>query len=211
MIVPAPPRRSTSVRAAVLAGGAASRYGGEPKGLLSVGGRRILDRVVDAVAAATAAAPVLVANAPDAAAWRPDLVTLGDARPGCGSLGGIYTAVAAGADPVLCVAWDMPFVPAELLRALIAGAAGHDAFLPESDGRRGVEPLCAVYGPACGPAIERQLAAGDLRAIGFHDAVRVGRLPLAQVRRFGDPATLFFNVNRPDDLERAEDLWRRHG
>jgi molybdopterin-guanine dinucleotide biosynthesis protein A len=72
-----------------------------------------------------------------------------------------------------------------------------------------MEPLCAVYGPACGPAIERQLARGDLRAIGFHDDVRVGRLPLALVRGYGDPDVLFFNVNRPEDLKRAEELWRQ--
>jgi molybdopterin-guanine dinucleotide biosynthesis protein A len=182
-----------------------------PKGLLSVGGRRILDRVVDAVRDATGAAPLLVANAPEAGSWRPDLVTVPDARPGCGSVGGIHTAVTAGAGPVLCVAWDMPFVPVPLLAALIAGSAGVDAVLPESDGRRGVEPLCAVYGPACGAAIERQLAAGDLRAIGFHGDVRVGRVPLARVREFGDPDIMFFNVNQPEDLERAEALWRRRG
>jgi molybdopterin-guanine dinucleotide biosynthesis protein A len=199
------------VRGAVLAGGAARRYGGQPKGLLSVGGRRILDRVVDAVREATGADPLLVANAPEAGSWRPDLATVPDARPGCGSVGGIHTAVTAGAGPVLCVAWDMPFVPVPLLEALIAGSAGVDAFLPESDGRRGVEPLCAVYGPACGPAIERQLAAGDLRAIGFHGDVRVGRVPLARVREFGDPDIMFFNVNQPEDLERAEVLWRRRG
>jgi len=37
----------------------------------------------------------------------------------------------------------------------------------------------------------------------------VGRLPLARVREFGDPDIMFFNVNRPEDLERAEALWRR--
>jgi len=199
------------VRGAVLAGGAARRYGGRPKGLLEVGGRRILDRVADAVAAVTGAPPLLVANALDAAAWRPDLETIPDARPGSGSLGGIYTAVAAAPDPVLCVAWDMPFVPEGLLRALVAGAAagGFDAFLPESGGRRGVEPLCAVYGPACRAAIERRLDAGDLQAISFHADVRVGILPLDRVRAFGDPDELFFNVNVPDDLERAEAVWRR--
>ncbi|HEX9394936.1 MAG TPA: molybdenum cofactor guanylyltransferase [Gemmatimonadales bacterium] len=197
------------MRGAVLAGGAASRYGGRPKGLMEVGGRRILDRVVDAVAAATGAAPLLVANAPDAAAWRRDLHTIPDARPGLGSLGGIYTAVTAAPGPVLAVAWDMPFVTIEVLRALVEGSAGWDVFLPESDGRRGVEPLCAVYGPACGPAIERQIAAGDLKAIGFHPHVRTGRLGLEHVREFGDPAELFFNVNAPDDLERAEAAWRR--
>lgn len=193
----------------MLAGGAARRYDGRPKGLLTVGGRRILDRVVDAVAEATGAPPLLVANAADAPSWRPDLVTVPDIRPGCGSLGGIHTAVTVTAGPVLCLAWDMPFVPVPLLQALIGGADGLDALLPESDGRRGMEPLCAVYGPACGAAIERQLARGDLRAIGFHDDVRVGRLPLALVRGFGDPDVLFFNVNRPEDLERAEELWRQ--
>jgi molybdopterin-guanine dinucleotide biosynthesis protein A len=199
------------VRGAVLAGGAASRYGGRPKGLMEVGGRRILDRVVDAVAAATGAPPLLIANAPDAPAWRRDLHTVADARPGLGSLGGIYTAVTAGPGPVLAVAWDMPFVTAELLAALVDGSAGWDVFLPESDGRRGVEPLCAVYGPACGAAIERQIATGDLKAIGFHAHVRAGRLGLERVREFGDPADLFFNVNTPDELERAEAAWRRRG
>ena len=207
------PAVSPPSRGAVLAGGAARRYGGVPKGLLEVGGRRILDRVVDAVQAATGGAlPLLVANAADASTWRPDLTTIPDARPGGGSLGGIYTAVTAGAAPVLCVAWDMPFVPAALLRALVEGATAgpYDAFLLQSSGRRGLEPLCALYGPACGPAIAQRLESGDLQAISFHPDVRVGILSLAQVRGFGSPDELFFNVNTPDDLARAEELWRRH-
>jgi len=201
------------MRGAVLAGGGARRYGGLPKGLLTVGGRRILDHVAGAVQTVTAAPPLLIANAPDAASWRPDLRTIPDSRPGFGSLGGIYTAVTAGPEPVLCVAWDMPFVPETLLSALVAGAAGggYDAFLPESSGRRGLEPLCAVYGPACAPAIARRLDSGDLQAISFHADVRVGILSLAEVKAFGDPDELFFNVNTPADLARAEALSRRHG
>jgi molybdopterin-guanine dinucleotide biosynthesis protein A len=202
------------MRGAVLAGGAARRYGGVPKGLLEVGGRRIVDRVVDVVQAVTGDPPLLIANAPDAASGRPDLKTIPDVRPGFGSLGGIYTAVGAGPGPVLCVAWDMPFVPDALLRALVDGAAAgnYDAFLPESSGRRGLEPLCAVYGPACGPAIARRLDSGDLKAISFHADVWVGILSLGEVRHVsgGDPDELFFNVNTPDDLARAEELWRRH-
>jgi molybdopterin-guanine dinucleotide biosynthesis protein A len=199
------------VRGAVLAGGAARRYGGRPKGLVELGGRRILDRVVEAVGSVIDEPPVLVANAPEGPTWRPDLRTIPDVRPDGGSLGGIYTAVVSGAGPVLCVAWDMPFLTTGLLRALLEGSSGCDAFLPESDGRRGVEPLCAVYGPACGPAIERQLARGDLRAVGFHPDVKVGTLPLQRVRAFGDPGVLFFNVNTPEDLERAEAAWRQRG
>ena len=199
------------VRGAVLAGGAARRYGGHPKGLVELGGRRILDRVVDAVRTATDEPPVLIANAPDGPTWRPDLRTIPDVRPGSGSLGGIHTAIVSGAGPVLCVAWDMPFVTIELLRALLEGSTGWDAFLPESDGRRGVEPLCAVYGPECAAAIERRLALDDLRAIGFHADVKVGTLPLERVRALGDPDLLFFNVNSPADLQRAEAAWRQHG
>ena len=191
----------------MVAGGAASRYGGGPKGLLEVGGRRILDRVVETLELATGERPTIVANAPDAVSWRPDLRVVPDVLPGQGSLGGILTAVELLA-PVVCLAWDMPFVPAGLLAALAARLDGADAALPESDSRRGVEPLCAAYGSACGPAIRAALERGEARAIGFHRDVRVARLPREDVLQYGDPDVLFFNVNTPDDLERAERLCR---
>jgi molybdopterin-guanine dinucleotide biosynthesis protein A len=194
----------------VLAGGGATRFGGRPKGLETIGGERILDRLVDTLTEALGEPPLLVANAPDAGAWRPGLRVVPDVRPGLGALGGIYTAVVEAPAPVVCVAWDMPFVSVALVRALAAGLDAHDAMLAESDGRRGVEPLCAAYGPACREAIAATLDAGDLRAIGFHPRISVGILPLSQVRRFGDPELLFFNVNTADDLARADGLWRRH-
>jgi len=194
------------VAGAILAGGGATRFSGKPKGLERVAGVRILDRLVDVLGEALGATPLLVANTPDAPTWRPDLRVVADVRPGMGSLGGIYTAVVEAPAPVVCVAWDMPFVTPGLVQALAAGLTEWDAFLPESDGRRGVEPLCAAYGPACAAAIAASIAAGDLRAIGFHRAVRVGRLPLEAVRRLGDPARLFFNVNTADDLARADAL-----
>jgi molybdopterin-guanine dinucleotide biosynthesis protein A len=195
------------IQGAVVAGGAASRYGGRPKGLFEVGGRRILDRAVESLERATGLPPTIIANAPDAASWRPDLEVVPDVLPGQGALGGILTAVERFA-PVLCLAWDMPFVPADLLAALAARLEGADAVLPESDSRRGVEPLCAAYGSACGPAIRAALARGEARAIGFHRDVRITRLPREAVLQYGDPDVLFFNVNTADDLVRAERLCR---
>jgi molybdopterin-guanine dinucleotide biosynthesis protein A len=199
-----------SIRGAILAGGGATRFGGKPKGLEIVGGERILDRLVVAMSSAIGEPPLLVANAPDAESWRPDLRTIPDVRPGLGALGGIYTAVAEAPAPVVCVAWDMPFVSEALIQALAAGLEQHDAVLPESDGRRGMEPLCAAYGGACRDAIADSLTAGDLRAIGFHDRIRVGILSLAEVRALTDPELVFFNVNTADDLAKAEQLWRQH-
>jgi molybdopterin-guanine dinucleotide biosynthesis protein A len=194
----------------VLAGGGATRFEGKPKGLELVGGERILDRLVGVMTAALGEPPLLVANAPDARSWRPDLRTVGDARPGLGALGGIYTAVVEAPAPVVCVAWDMPFVSVSLIRALARALDRNDAVLPQSSGRRGVEPLCAAYGPACRDAIADSLDGGDLRAIGFHDRIRVGILPLAEVRALADPNLLFFNVNTADDLAKADELWRQH-
>ena len=197
------------MRGAVLAGGGATRFGGKPKGLEVVGGERILDRLVRVMTAAFDGPPLLVANAPDAPGWRPDLRVVPDLRPGLGALGGIYTAVAEAPAPVVCVAWDMPFVPEALLRRLADGLRAHDAFLPESGSRRGVEPLCAAYGPACRDAIARSLEEGDLRAVAFHARIGVGILPLSEVGRFGDPELLFFNVNTADDLALTDGMWRR--
>lgn len=187
----------------VLAGGAASRYGGLPKGLEHVGGRRIVDRVADALRAVTDDL-LLVANDPGAGAWLPGVRHAEDVLPGEGSLGGIHAALVHASCPVLVVAWDMPFVPSELLARLRELGQSADAAVPESGSRRGVEPLCAWYAPACIPAIERSLAAEDRRVVAFFDTVRVARLPADQVAAFGDPEWIFMNVNTPDELVRAE-------
>lgn len=191
------------MRGAVLAGGRASRFGGRPKGLEHVGGQRILDRVADAVASATGEWPFLIAEPRSAVGWHPNLRAHGDVVPGCGSLGGIYTALTVTHEATLVVAWDMPFVTHAVLRRLLDDLDSFDAFLPESDAPRGVEPLCAVYGPACIEPIRERLDALDFRATAFHDAVNVGTLPLAEIRKYGNPETLFFNVNTEADLERA--------
>lgn len=196
------------MRGAILAGGHASRYGGRPKGLERVGGERILDRLCDAMTRVLGEAPLLIANDPAADRWRRGLKVVRDVRPDCGTLGGILTAVSAGDGPVLLTAWDMPFVPEALLETLVAGADGHDVFLPASANRRGVEPLCGVYGPGCRGPIVEALDAEDFRAVAFHDAVRVGTIPLETVQTFGDPDILFFNVNTAADLADAEARWQ---
>jgi molybdopterin-guanine dinucleotide biosynthesis protein A len=177
---------------------------------VEVGGRRILDRLVDVCTEAFGLPPLLIANSPEAPSWRDDLRVRQDVRPGLGAVGGILTAVVEAPAPVVVVAWDMPFVTVPLLRTLASRLDGADACLPGSGGPRGMEPLCAAYGPACGPAIEAAVEAGDHRAIGFHDRIRVSILSGGTLAALGDPAVLFFNVNTPDDRAEAEALWQKH-
>ncbi len=191
-----------------MAGGAATRFGGKPKGLETVGGERILDRVVRVVSDAVGELPLLVANADDAHEWIEGAVVAKDVIPNCGTLGGIYSAIARSPGPVLIAAWDMPFVSTELLKAVIAGTSAFDVFLPESNGPLGFEPLCGVYSPACAEPIKAALDDEDFRTTSFHQHVRVSTLPLSAVKTFGDPDMLFFNVNSPSDVAKAEQLWQ---
>ncbi len=189
----------------ILAGGGATRFAGEPKGLERVGGRRIIDRVAGALRLVTDDL-LLIANADDAATWLPGVRTERDVRGGAGALGGLHAALSHAGQDIVLVAWDMPFVSASLLGEMrrLGEADALDAVLPESDGsRRGVEPLCAWYSSRCLDAVEATLDGGDLRVIGFHEQVRVRRLPLERVTDFGDPSRLFANVNTRDDLADA--------
>lgn len=193
----------TACTGVIMAGGRALRFDGRPKGLEPVGGVRIIDRVADALRA-TCDDLLLVANHPDAASWLPGVRAVADVLPDQGSLGGIHAALSHARGAVLVVAWDMPFVPPALLHRLCDLGEHADVVVPESGSRRGVEPMCAFYGPACLGAIEARLRAGDRRVISFFDDVRVTSLPAAQVATFGDPSFLFLNVNTPDDLRRAD-------
>src|SRR2546427_2156447 len=80
-----------TVRAAVLAGGAARRYGGRPKGLVELGGRRILDRVVDAVQAVVGGPPPPLPHPPGPPPPRPQLPPHSPLPPGGGHPGGLST------------------------------------------------------------------------------------------------------------------------
>lgn len=187
----------------ILAGGRATRFGGAPKGLAEVAGRRMIDRVAD-VLRETCDELLLVANAPTASAWLPGVRVAADVIPDAGSLGGIHAALSHARDAVLVVAWDMPFVTAGLLAELRAlGEDGADAAAAEGDGPARLEPLCAWYAPSCRPEAERRIRAGDLRASALLDAVRTRLLPLERVRTHGDPARLFLNVNDPRALDDA--------
>jgi molybdopterin-guanine dinucleotide biosynthesis protein A len=140
-----------------------------------------------------------------------------DAVPGAGALGGVHAALRWAAEEgrpgALCVACDLPFLPAGLLRGLVDRAADGvaDAVVPESTGRRGVEPLCAFYSVRALPAVVAMLAAGERRAAELVTRLRAVRVPLDEVRGFGDPATIFLNVNTPDDHRRALEIARAAG
>ena len=178
--------------------------GGAPKGLEVVGGRRIVDRVADALRTVTPQL-VLAANDPDAANWLPGVAVLPDEFRGAGGLAGVHAALSMGND-ALVVAWDMPFVTGELLSALLRHAAATRAsvVVPEADSHFGIEPFCAWYSAAARARIEAFLRRGGGGARDFVVSLPgAERLAIAHVRRVGEPARLFLSVNTADELARA--------
>lgn len=200
----------------VLAGGESSRYGA-PKALATVGGARIVDRVIAALRHVTVEIAIS-ANEPHLFADL-GLPIYPDEREDLGPLGGIYTmllrAREAGRPGILAVACDMPFPSIDLLARLRRQAFGSadppDIVLPASTGPRGVEPLFAAYRAACLPSIEAAVADGDRRMIGFHERVAVHTISLHEVEAICDPARAFFNVNTPEDRDRAESMAQQEG
>jgi molybdopterin-guanine dinucleotide biosynthesis protein A len=205
----------TAITAAIVAGGASSRFGGIPKGLETVGGKRIVDRVI-AAAMPVVSDIVLVSNADGAATWLPSIRVVRDVRPERGSLVGVHTALTTTNGPTLVLAWDMPFVTSELLSLIVKrGADQPYAVIPES--AAGFEPFCALYTAACLPFVERAIDEGDFRVTALPKRFPFfSRITPRELDAFGDPATLFFNVNSAEDLAYAEEIEKgarrsRHG
>ena len=187
----------------VQAGGKSTRMGGQPKALMELGGRRIIDRVVEVLRAVTQDV-LLVTNTPELYAAL-GLPMVPDVFPDHGSLGGIYSGLhAAPGDAAFTVACDMPFLMPEVARLVIDRAALADVVVPKIGGQ--FETLHACYAKACLGPMESRLREGRLKIVGFFDEVRVLAIAEAEVARFRAPALVFMNVNTPDELAWARAL-----
>ncbi len=194
------------VTGVIQAGGKSTRMGGGVKALFELGGRRIIERVIDAVAPSVSDL-LIVTNTPEAYAFL-GLPMVADVYPDHGSLGGIYSGLkAATGDAAFTVACDMPFLQPDVVRLVVERAGLGDVVIPRMGDQ--LETLHAAYAKSCLPHIEERLAAGRLKIVGFFDRVRVVEIPEAEVARYRDPAIVFMNVNTPDELERAREIAAR--
>ena len=185
--------------AGLMAGGGSTRMG-RNKALLPLEGRPVLAWVLAAVAAA---ADDVVICANDADTYAPfGHRVVRDPIPGKGAMGGVYAAVCAAAGrPAIVVGCDLPFITGAVLRSLAARRGAADVIVARS--ARGLEPLCAVYGPGCGPILAGMLAADEL-------ALRdlIARVPHVALAADDFPAGIltpwtFHNLNTPAEYEAA--------
>ena len=120
-----------------------------------------------------------------------------DLTPGQGPLGGIVTALEQSSyEWNLFLGVDMPFVPDEALRALVAAAGGREMILlAQANGY--VQPLCGMYSRRALPALRRELEAGRLKL--KDAAAATGSCVYLQM----GIETWFRNLNTPDNFRAA--------
>lgn len=197
-----------SVTGVLLAGGLSRRMGGGDKSLLTLGGRTILSRVIDA-ARPQVGALVLNANGDPARFADVGLPVAADVVEGyAGPLAGVLTGLEWAAANTPAAVWvasfatDTPFLPADLVERLLRAVReeGADLACARSGGRD--HPVFGLW---------PLRLAGDLRRAMVEEGMRkvdawTARYRLAAVSFDSLPLDPFFNANRPDDLARAERL-----
>ncbi len=192
------------VSVAILAGGRSRRMG-QDKALLPIGGRSVIEWVLDRVVPLSDDVTIIT-DVPGKYRHL-DYRMIGDIFPGKGSLGGIYTAVHA-AQYLHCVvvACDMPLLNTDLLRYLADLAPGFDVVVPRIE--EFPETMHAVYGKGCLEPIKSRLLADQLKIIGFFEDVRVRYVERNDVSRFDPTFRSFININTPADLEHVQRMER---
>lgn len=207
----------TDLPAVILAGGLATRMGGGDKGMLEIGGRSLLSRVIDRIT--PQAGPVAInANGDPARFDGFGLPVIADSiagHPGplAGVLAGLDWAAGLGAEAIVTVAADTPFFPDDLVarfqdtamgqtHPLVLAATKGDA-QTKSKSKSGLirHPTFGLWPVALRDDLRAALQDGLKKVVLWTDP-HGGRECLFGADQ-GDP---FFNVNTPDDLAKAEGI-----
>jgi molybdopterin-guanine dinucleotide biosynthesis protein A len=187
----------------IQAGGQSSRMG-EDKALKPFLGRPLIQRVVDRVM--PIADEIIVTTNQPAGYEFLNLRLVPDLKPGRGALGGLYTAIASAASPLVAVvACDMPFASTTFFEGVhrLMVQEGADVIIAKTD--EGYEPLHALYRrETCLPAIESAISADQWKVISWFPQVKVRLLLPDEVKSFDPSGLCFWNLNTPEEFIEAE-------
>jgi molybdopterin-guanine dinucleotide biosynthesis protein A len=193
----------------ILAGGRARRMGGGDKPLLRLGGRTLLERVVERLGPQCGAGLALSANGDPARFSRFPGPILADSLPDqpgplAGILAGLEHAAERGVARVVSVSGDAPFLPEDLVARLDAAGPETGITLAASGARQ--HYTIALWPTALRDDLRASLERGERRVGAF-----IARHGAAVATWPVEPVDPFLNVNTPEDLAAAEALGLRSG
>ena len=208
-------KKQIPVTGVILAGGESRRMG-QNKALIQLGDDSLIGHVIRRMRLVTDEL-LLITNTPTEYAHL-GLPMHSDIVPNTGALGGLYTGLmSASHDVVLCVACDSPFLQPKLLSYLISVLAEYDAVMPYTcrenpayhDRDQILQTLCAAYSKRCLPLIKLMLQASELRVHALAERAHIQRVSPEVWQRFDSDGMSFFNINTPEDFERADSYMKR--
>ncbi|UNP89498.1 molybdenum cofactor guanylyltransferase MobA [Aeromonas encheleia] len=198
---PATPSDHFPVSAVILAGGRATRMGGEDKGWVPLVGRPLVEHVIERLRPQV---DELLINANrNQARYRQLAPVIEDGNHDfLGPLAGMQAGLAAARhDWVLFVPCDGPGLPRDLMRRFRAALTPEAGLLPElvvaHDGQH-LQPVVALLHKSLLPSLQQALAEGERKI-----ACWFGRHRMAVVH-FADQPDAFINLNDPRDLSAYE-------
>jgi molybdenum cofactor guanylyltransferase len=192
----------------LLAGGLSRRMGGGDKTLRLLGGRTILDHILERVRPQVGPL-VLNANGDPARFAGTGLPVASDVVPDyAGPLAGVLTGLDWAAEHAPAARWvatfatDAPFQPVDLVERLQAAVEreGADMACARSAGRE--HPVFGLWPVHLRHDLRRAMVEDQIRKVDVWTA----RYRLAVADFDTDPVDPFFNTNRPEDLAEAERL-----
>ncbi len=198
----------SNVIGVLLAGGLARRMGGGDKGLAMLGGRPLMDRIIERTRPQVSELIINANGKPERfATYGLPVVAdvIGDfAGPLAGVLTGLEWAAenAPGIEWVASFATDAPFVPLDLVERMQAAvdAKGADMGCAKSAGR--THPVFGLWPVRLADELRMAMENEDMRKIDLWTA----RYHLLEVDFSTDPFDPFFNINAPDHLAEAEKI-----
>lgn len=192
----------------ILAGGKNTRMGKE-KAFLKIGGRMIIEIITAALKPITGEI-IIISNKPVLYAGC-GFPVVPDVFPAQGPLSGIHAGLLHASNPAaLITACDTPFVSTRLARLLIEHSPAFDLVVPRYRGV--VEPLFALYNKTCLDFFEMSLKKGHNKIARVIESmilegIKVKKLEEEELKAAGTNwERVFFNVNTPDDLVRAQKM-----
>ncbi len=182
--------------ALLLAGGKSTRFGSN-KANIMYEGQTLLDRLLKLVTSCFD--EVLLSVAKETKYYTPGVKQLLDEKEGFGPIEGLRMGlINAKYDALLAIGCDMPFVSTDAFALLLEKQKGFDAAVP-FDGKN-FEPLLAVYGRSCLPAIDKVLSQNRRSILNVYPYININRVDYD-----GDGAILnkhiLHNINYPGDID----------
>jgi molybdopterin-guanine dinucleotide biosynthesis protein A len=181
---------------------------GRDKALLELGGRPLLQRVVEPVS--RLCEEVIIAGADNPVQRLPGLspIWVSDPPGAVGPLAGLSAGLAAASHPTtVVVACDMPFLSERLLGHLLDIVKNCDAAVPFAGGD--FHPLHAAYSRSCLPTVDSLLRLGVRSMRGLLPRLHVKYLGEDHCMEFDPDGLSWFNMNTADDFRLARNHWAR--